>query len=425
MRFSPDSLIQFSLEKMRQQLQAGEQQGGAGRIRSGLVYAGNIQDAIPRQLLLDSRLSPVDKLTWMMIRLHASQNDGAVFPTYDELQLLLATPHSHKASRETVSRALLMLRLTGWLSLCNRVRDSRGRVRGNIYMQHDEPLTAWDAETLDPRWLDLLEKSCQHKSKSVRHVARATIREIQNDPTMRHQHTRLALIEQRLGVVQTPAQLAGLQRLILDNADEGKKNRTVRNKAVTPGPKIELSQEKGAEIPGSKIELSGQSLISPAVRKSNHNNVRSFTQSVKDTYVDKPEENNTLFSDTVRRSLPADDVMMLESQLRQLPSDLAHAIASQLAQGLENGDVRNPVAYTLTLLKSARNGRYRPVTQVKTDDKKRSSGDVLLRKSGTAGCQRTEQPPAARKEADPKKVRQAITEIRQRLLGFRMDQHSA
>ncbi len=68
---------------------------------------------------------PLDKTAWMMIRLHALNNEGAVFPTYDELQLQLASPGCGKASRETVSRVLTMLRLTGWLSLCKRVRDEK------------------------------------------------------------------------------------------------------------------------------------------------------------------------------------------------------------------------------------------------------------------------------------------------------------
>jgi hypothetical protein len=109
---------------------------------------GNVHDAFPRQLFLDTRLSPLDKTAWVMIRLYAQQNEGAVFPTYDELQVQLASAHSEKASRDTVSRVLLMLRLTGWLSLCKRVRDDHGRVRGNIYAQHDEPLGYRDAETL-------------------------------------------------------------------------------------------------------------------------------------------------------------------------------------------------------------------------------------------------------------------------------------
>ncbi|WP_369947043.1 STY4528 family pathogenicity island replication protein, partial [Proteus mirabilis] len=230
-------------------------------LRSGLIYAGNVHDAIPRQLLLESRLSPVDKLAWMMIRLHAQQNEGAVFPTYDDLQLQLATPHSDKASRETVSRALLMLRLTGWLSLCHRVRDKRGRIRGNIYMLHDEPVNAFDAETLDPRWMDVLEKSCYHKNKSVRCVARAALAALKTEPSMRHQHTRMQLIEQRLGSLQTPEALADRQRRILNGQTaqlypgKHKKNRT---QCKTPGSKIELREKNDEKKPGTKIELSTQ-----------------------------------------------------------------------------------------------------------------------------------------------------------------------
>lgn len=67
-------------------------------------------------------------MCWIMIRQYALQNDGAIFPSYDELQKLLSSPGSGQASRDTVSRALTMLRLTGWLSLCKRVRDNGGRV---------------------------------------------------------------------------------------------------------------------------------------------------------------------------------------------------------------------------------------------------------------------------------------------------------
>lgn len=143
-----------------------------------------------------------------MIRLYAQQNQGAVFPTYDELQLQLASPFNGKASRETVSRVLLMLRLTGWLSLCRRVRDGQGRVRGNIYAQHDEPLSALDAETLDPTWLDTVAMGCAHKNRTVSQTAWSVLTDIQHDPTMRHQHSQMAAIAERLGSPQTPQQMA-------------------------------------------------------------------------------------------------------------------------------------------------------------------------------------------------------------------------
>jgi hypothetical protein len=177
---------------MQQNLSGAPDTGDVGQERSGLLFMGNVHDAFPRRLFLDTRLSPLDKTAWVMIRLYAQQNEGAIFPTYDELQVQLASAHSEKASRDTVSRVLLMLRLTGWLSLCKRVRDDRGRVRGNIYAQHDEPLGYRDAETFDPGWLKLVEESCLSRNKAVRMTALAVVNDILH-PGMRHRHSRLAL----------------------------------------------------------------------------------------------------------------------------------------------------------------------------------------------------------------------------------------
>lgn len=129
MSLPAESLIAYTLDKMNARLAASPRRDD-GRIRNGLLFTGNVHDSIPRRLLLDTRLSPLDKMGWMMIRLYAQNNEGAVFPSYDELQLQLASPGKGNASRETVSRVLLMLRITGWLSLCKRVRDDKGRVRG-------------------------------------------------------------------------------------------------------------------------------------------------------------------------------------------------------------------------------------------------------------------------------------------------------
>jgi hypothetical protein len=65
------------------------------------------------------------------------------FPTYEQLRPWLASmPCAAQASHETVARALTLLRLTRWLSLVRRRRDPKtGRILGNLYVLHDEPLT--------------------------------------------------------------------------------------------------------------------------------------------------------------------------------------------------------------------------------------------------------------------------------------------
>ncbi|EIC3239529.1 TPA: helix-turn-helix domain-containing protein [Escherichia coli] len=328
-----DDVIQRTLAKMQNRIEQKAQSGEQSNEQSGLLFLGNVHDAVPRRLFLDCRLSPLDKMAWVMIRLYAQQNEGAVFPTYDELQCQLALPHSDKASRETVSRALLMLRLTGWLSLCKRVRDKSGRIRGNIYAQHDEPLGLFDAEYFDPGWLDAVADACRHTNKTIRLTALAVLQEIKSDTRMRHRHSRVALIEARLSAPQTPQEMVSLRQ------------------KKTPGSETELSQK----LQSSDSELSRKSRDSGLVRKSNRY-VRSFTQGVKDTYVGS--EGRLSWPTTVIERLNTPDRDMLEQQLNALPDGLGQRILDDLAGRMKTAEVRNVTAYLLANLKRAREGLF-------------------------------------------------------------------
>ncbi|NBM53218.1 helix-turn-helix domain-containing protein [Proteus sp. G2669] len=343
-----DNIIQQTLTKMQDRIEQKAQSGDMSNEQSGLLFLGNVHDAIPRRLFLDSRLSPLDKMAWVMIRLYAQQNEGAIFPTYDELQSQLALPHSDKASRETISRALLMLRLTGWLSLCKRVRDKSGRIRGNIYAQHDEPLGVFECEYFDPSWLDTVAQACSHSNKTVRLTAIAVLQSIKTEKLMRHRHARVALIEARLSSPQTPQQMV-----------TEKQKKTTSSKielsSKIPSSETELSNENTTKIPSSISELSRKSRDCDPVRKSNRY-VRSFTQSVKDTYT---ATNSELFWSTqVTERLNPEDKMMLERQLKALPDGLGQRLLDDLVDRMKKTTVRNPTAYLLANLKRAREGRF-------------------------------------------------------------------
>ncbi|EEM8093689.1 helix-turn-helix domain-containing protein [Salmonella enterica] len=341
-----DDVIQRTLAKMQNRIEQKVQSGEQSNEQSGLLFLGNVHDAVPRRLFLDSRLSPLDKMAWVMIRLQ--QNEGTVFPTYDELQCQLALPHSDKASRETVSRALLMLRLTGWLSLCKRVRDKSGRIRGNIYAQHDEPLGLFDAEYFDPGWLDAVADACRHTNKTIRLTALAVLQDIKSDTGMRHRHSRVALIEARLSAPQTPQEMVPLRQ---------KKNSGSETEPgqKSPSSESELSVLRGDILPGSDSELSRKSRDGGLVRKSNRY-VRSFTQSVKDTYVGG--ESRLSWPTTVIERLNTSDRDMLELQLKALPDELGQRILNDLAGRMKATEVRNVTAYLLANLKRAREGQF-------------------------------------------------------------------
>ncbi|EBR2745230.1 helix-turn-helix domain-containing protein [Salmonella enterica] len=361
-----DSIIDYTLARMQERL-AMRNDAQSGQERSGLLFMGNVHDAYPRALLLDTRLSPLDKVAWMMIRQYALQNDGAIFPSYDELQQLLASPGSGQASRDTVSRSLTMLRLTGWLSLCKRVRDTGGRVRGNIYAQHDEPLSAKDAEMFDPGWLDMVGKACQHKYREVRDTACRVLDGILDDPMMRHRHSRMTEIAERLSRPSTAIEVARIQQ----SPGTGLSPARLKNEQKSLRPVNRLSDVEEDKTPSLDSRLSVKSDSYDRVRQPDGNNVRSFKQSlIKKTYVSRQADKNAVtgmpegfvWPEGLQDILPENEQPMLAQQLNQL-AQKSPAVADQVAVSLVNGwrqkRISNPVGYLLATLKQARAGLYR------------------------------------------------------------------
>lgn len=381
MALPAESLIAYTLEKMKHRMATGARKE-EGRIRSGLLFTGNVHDAIPRRLLLDTRLSPLDKMAWMMIRLYAQNNEGAIFPTYDELQLQLASPGKGKASRETVSRVLLMLRITGWLSLCKRIRDDKGRVRGNIYAQHDEPLTFCDAEAMDPRYLDIVAEACMSRNRTISQTARDILGEIKNDPGMRHYHSHISQLEARIGSAQTPGQMAARQRVTEERMRPGSETEPVvrtLSSETEPGKKI------GQKRQSSDSEPSGKSAGYHRVREPNHY-VRNITHSViKNTYV---------LPASLTGQIREEDAIMLTSQLQALPEALAQGGLESLSGVLGSQSLQNPVGWLLAVLKRAREGNFYPPKQ-----KQRVA--VSATTQAGAGGRGTSQPVVTRKRTEP------------------------
>jgi len=170
----------------------------------GLLFLGHWHDASARLLFHDPVLEPVDKVVWAVIRQHAEVAAAAIFPSYQTIARL-----ANIGSKATVARAIMILRITRWMSLCARVRDEKGRFQGNVYALHDEPVAVGDAMHLDPEYLQFLKEMQHHHHDQVKRVATVVLATIEAaieagseviQETMRHpQH------EQRL------ASLGGLE----------------------------------------------------------------------------------------------------------------------------------------------------------------------------------------------------------------------
>lgn len=171
-------------------------------LSDGFLYSGNRHESVPRALFLDRRLTPLERNAWQVFRLLLNDDGLTAFPTYDQLRPWLGSmPGSAQASHETVARALTLLRLSRWLSLVRRRRDPKsGRILGNLYVLHDEPLTPFEAMQLDPDYLGLVSQALGHAAKAVQVVGIQTLKEIAEDPllTGRTLPSRLQVMTTRL-----------------------------------------------------------------------------------------------------------------------------------------------------------------------------------------------------------------------------------
>ncbi|GAC1626357.1 MAG: STY4528 family pathogenicity island replication protein [Nevskia sp.] len=166
-----DVMIRASLERLC------ESPTGAQAISEALLFMGNWHDAMPRLLIQDAVLEPVDKIVWQVIKLQAQSQTATSFPSYAQI-----ARHANVSSDATVSRALAILRATRWLTLCARARDQRGRFRGSIYALHDEPLPLADTLYLDQDYMQFLMHTAQaHSHNRARQVAQAAVESLQGE----------------------------------------------------------------------------------------------------------------------------------------------------------------------------------------------------------------------------------------------------
>lgn len=106
---------------------------------NSLLFLGEKEPMFRELLMGDLVLNPVDKIVWMTLFMRARETRAEVdFPSYQQL-----ADQVHVASTATVSRAVAVLRITRWLTLCARCWGKNGRYRGSLYALHDEPIPSW------------------------------------------------------------------------------------------------------------------------------------------------------------------------------------------------------------------------------------------------------------------------------------------
>ncbi|WP_232105948.1 STY4528 family pathogenicity island replication protein, partial [Pseudomonas parafulva] len=126
------------------------------------AHTHNTKFATPTALMLDARLTPLERNGWQMLRMLRAPDGISSLASLGQLRRYLTSiPLGQKAGHETTWRVLVVLRLTGWISLAGQQRDPlTGHVLSEQYQVHDHSHHFAQACALAPTLPQLLRQGC-------------------------------------------------------------------------------------------------------------------------------------------------------------------------------------------------------------------------------------------------------------------------
>ena len=117
----------------------------------------------PERVLCDSILDPTEKIVWMVLRRSGSLG---VCPSNAEIAKM-----ANVKSNLSVERAMLILRIERWLSLCVPAPTRGSRLGGPVFALHHRPLSVCDAVKLDENYQQFLSVTQTYPDERVRGMA--------------------------------------------------------------------------------------------------------------------------------------------------------------------------------------------------------------------------------------------------------------
>nr|WP_314527268.1 STY4528 family pathogenicity island replication protein [uncultured Pseudomonas sp.] len=308
-------------------------------LQAGFLFSGQSHEVVPRSLLLDSRLTPLERNAWQVLRLML-QGQGVVTPRYEDLQPYLSSvPYGASASRETIARVLTMLRLTRWLSLVRRGRDQlTGQLQGSLYVLHDQPLTPAEAMELDQDYLDLVGHCLSHNTKTVRIVAQHILEEIRKDT-----HIDLDQLPTRLDSWGEHWVQQGLAQATDDAIHDSERGED------------HLLQNRAG--PSADSEPGLNALNSGTVRNPN-TACTVLKEGISTVPRAKPVVDNLHWPDSLH--LNTSERQTVAVALNKLKPVDRQAVLNEAGARCSAGGIRKPAAYLMGLIQRALNGDFHP-----------------------------------------------------------------
>ncbi|EMN9195370.1 STY4528 family pathogenicity island replication protein [Pseudomonas aeruginosa] len=290
--------------------------------------------SVPLALLLDERLTPLERNAWMVFRARVGEDGTSALPNYEQMRPFLACKaNNQKAAYETAARTVCVLRMTRWVHLVGHRRDPlTGQVHNTLYAVHDTPQTCQAVCASDAEYIGLLERSVAHPNHVVRAVAIGVLQDLATD-------------------VDLPAPLR--QRIALACARSGVGN----------------DDDAGGQPPPLKNESSLSSVHGESVSTTSNaaSSVRTYKESLKEVRTYRADAGESGQRVTVPPlQLPAclagmapDQHRDVQAALRRLPGEHRQPVLDELEARAQSGTVRNVVAYLFGLVRRVLAGEFR------------------------------------------------------------------
>lgn len=302
------------------------------------------QDALfttPASLMLDARLTPLERNGWQVLRMLRSEEGISPLANLGQLRrYLTSTPLGQRAGYETAWRVLVVLRLTGWISLVGQHRDPlTGHVLSELYQVHESALHFQQACALDASMSALLQASIGHENNQVDRVAV----HIQATLAQALEAASIATHDQRHDDDDLPP--------------------TPPPPPPPPPPQVNQTAGPAPSAGGS----AGSTAVPQQTEHARH--MTAEQGSTYKTYMYKKERTyRAREGDSASQSvsLPpclsnaqADQQRDVQAALRRLPPQHRQEVLDELEARSQSGTVRNVVAYFFALVKRVFAGEFR------------------------------------------------------------------
>ncbi|AMS16088.1 hypothetical protein A3218_17900 [Pseudomonas chlororaphis] len=288
----------------------------------------------PTALMLDIRLTPLERNGWQVLRMLRTMDGRSSLANLAQLRrYLTSTPLGQRAGYETAWRVLIVLRLTGWISLVGQYRDPlSGHVLSEVYQVHESALTFQQACDLDPSLPQLLQASIGHENNQVDRVA---------------MHIR-----------------DGLESISAVPVDNGQ---TRRNEDDDPPSSPPPSQGQPVATQATQsVEPASESSV-PQQNDPDRHTMQQHSPTYKEykyknTYVPRAhtrEPGVALPLPPCLERVAEDQRRDMQTALRRLPRQVGQEVLQELEARYRDGGVRNVVAYLFALIRRVGQGEFR------------------------------------------------------------------